>query len=270
VEAIAGWPRTTRAYTQAHVLDILSRQRALNYPPGAEYSYSNSGYNLAAMLVERVSGKPFAAFTREAIFAPLGMSSTSWRDDFHRIVKGRAIAYSENGDTVRQLMPFEDVHGNGGLLTTVGDLLKWNQNSPLPRWRARAAGAAGATGKAHRGRTIAYAAGLMVLHYKGARDEPQRHYRGVQRVVGALSGSGLWWRYSAIRARLTAPNWGTPCDVFLGDAQRRLRHQSAEGRAGMYEVCETFRLAGCRRLREFSGAACACAARWMAALGTSV
>jgi CubicO group peptidase (beta-lactamase class C family) len=127
VEAIAGWPRTTRAYTQAHVLDILSRQRALNYPPGAEYSYSNSGYNLAAMIVERVAGKPFSAFTREVIFTPLGMSSTSWRDDFRRIVKGRAIAYSENGGTIRQLMPFEDVHGNGGLLTTVGDLLKWNQ-----------------------------------------------------------------------------------------------------------------------------------------------
>ena len=92
VEAIAGWPRTTRAYTHAHVLDILSRQRSLNYPPGAEYSYTNSGYNLAAILVGRVAGKPLAEFTREAIFAPLGMTSTSWRDDFHRIVKGRAIA----------------------------------------------------------------------------------------------------------------------------------------------------------------------------------
>jgi len=77
VEGIAGWPRTTRAYTHAHVLDILSRQRALNYPPGAEYSYSNSGYNLAAILVERVAGKPFAEFTRDAIFTPLGMTSTS-------------------------------------------------------------------------------------------------------------------------------------------------------------------------------------------------
>ena len=66
------------------------------------------------------------------------MSSTSWRDDFRRIVKGRAIAYSENGGTMRQLMPFEDVHGNGGLLTTVGDLLKWNQNFTTATVAARA------------------------------------------------------------------------------------------------------------------------------------
>src|SRR5262245_17677784 len=128
LEAIAGWPRTTRAYTHDHVLEILSRQKALNYTPGAEYSYTNSGYNLAAILVTRVSGKPFAQFCKEQIFQPLGMTSTQWRDDFRRVVKNRAIAYMQSGSAFRQLMPFEDVHGNGGLLTTVGDLLKWNTN----------------------------------------------------------------------------------------------------------------------------------------------
>src|SRR5580704_4925588 len=68
VEAIGGWPRTTRVYTHANVLEIVSRQSALNYPPGADYSYSNTGFNLAAMLVARVSGEPFPQFTREAIF----------------------------------------------------------------------------------------------------------------------------------------------------------------------------------------------------------
>jgi CubicO group peptidase (beta-lactamase class C family) len=159
LEAIAGWPRTTRAYTHDHVLDILSRQRALNYPPGAEYSYTNSGYNLAAILVGRVSGKPLAEFTRDAIFQPLGMTSTSWRDDYRRIVKGRAIAYSQNGAALRQLMPFEDVHGNGGLLTTVADLLRWNQKFTLAHQLDRPT--------LTDGRTIRYAAGLMVLRYKG-------------------------------------------------------------------------------------------------------
>src|SRR5205085_2235564 len=116
------------AYTHDHVLEILSRQRALNYTPGAEYSYTNSGYNLAAILVGRVAGKPLTEFTRENIFLPLGMTSTSWRDDFRRVVKHRAIAYQQSGSEIRQLMPFENVHGNGGLLTTVGDLLKWNRN----------------------------------------------------------------------------------------------------------------------------------------------
>ena len=132
VESIAGWPRTTREYTHAHVLEIISRQHALNYPPGAAWSYTNSGYNLAAMLVERVSGMSLQAFSRKEFFEPLGMTSTQWRDDFRKIVPNRAIAYDlhpdQRGQEWRQNMPFEDIYGNGGLLTTVGDLLKWNGN----------------------------------------------------------------------------------------------------------------------------------------------
>jgi CubicO group peptidase (beta-lactamase class C family) len=128
VESIAGWPRTTREYTHAHVLEILSRQHALNYPPGAAWSYTNSGYNLAAMLVERVSGMSLQAFSRKEFFEPLGMTATQWRDDFRRIVPNRAIAYEQKGQGWQQDMPFEDTYGHGGLLTTVGDLLKWNSN----------------------------------------------------------------------------------------------------------------------------------------------
>jgi CubicO group peptidase (beta-lactamase class C family) len=90
--AIAGWPRTSRVHTHEHVVDILSRQKSLNFPSGTQYSYSNSGYNLAAVIVARVSGRSFAEFSNERIFTPLGMSRTSWRDDHTRIVKGRATA----------------------------------------------------------------------------------------------------------------------------------------------------------------------------------
>jgi hypothetical protein len=61
------------------------------------------------------------------------MTRTHWRDDHQRIVKGRAIAYTPAGDTYRIEMPFENVHGNGGLLTTVGDLLRWNENYVHPK-----------------------------------------------------------------------------------------------------------------------------------------
>jgi CubicO group peptidase (beta-lactamase class C family) len=123
---IAGAPRGSRTYTHAHVVDILSRQKALNFTPGTRWSYSNSGYNLAAVIVARVSGMPFAEFSRQRIFGPLGLTHTSWRDDFQRIVPGRATAYALGmGARYREDMPFEFVHGNGGLLTTVGDLLKW-------------------------------------------------------------------------------------------------------------------------------------------------
>ena len=95
VAGIAGWPRTTRVHTHAHVLEIVSRQRALNFTPGTRWSYSNSGYNLAAILVSRVGGMPFAEFTKARIFDPLGMKDSSWRDDWTRIVPRRAVAYGE-------------------------------------------------------------------------------------------------------------------------------------------------------------------------------
>ncbi|HEV8660802.1 MAG TPA: serine hydrolase domain-containing protein [Thermoanaerobaculia bacterium] len=125
---LAGWRRGTRLITHAHVLDVLSRQRELNFPPGTQWSYSNSGYNLAAIVIERVSGKSFPDFTRERIFGPLGMTHSSWRDDYTRIVKGRATAYDPDGKTYSADMDIENIYGNCCLLTTVGDLLRWNEN----------------------------------------------------------------------------------------------------------------------------------------------
>jgi CubicO group peptidase (beta-lactamase class C family) len=127
IELIAGWPRTTRAYTMTDVLGVLAAQQALNHQPAAQYSYTNSGYNLLALIVERVSKQSLAQFTRQQLFLPLGMTHTQWRDDFRRIVKNRAIAYARVEDGYVQEMPFEDTYGHAGLLTTVGDLLKWNQ-----------------------------------------------------------------------------------------------------------------------------------------------
>ncbi len=170
VVSIAGWPRGSRAFTQAHVLDVIARQQALNYPPGARYSYTNSGYNLAAMLVARVSGQSFADFTRQQIFEPLGMTHTGWRDDYRRVVKGRATAYSPTEAGWRLDMPAENAHGNGGLLTTVADLLVWNENFV----KLRVGGVALAEaqllqGVLTSGETIRYAAGLVVDSWRGVR-----------------------------------------------------------------------------------------------------
>lgn len=168
VAEIAGWPRTTRIHTHDHVLDIARRQRSLNYAPGALYSYTNTGYNLLVLIVERVSGQTFQEFTRQHLFEPLGMKSTQWRDDFSRIVKGRAIAYREEDGAFHSEMPFENVFGNGGLLTTVGDLLLWNENfvhgkvggpAFLQEMQRR--------GHLTDGREIEYARGLFVGSWKG-------------------------------------------------------------------------------------------------------
>lgn len=127
VVELAGWPRGSRVHTHAHALDVIRRQRALNFAPGTEYGYSNSGYNLLAIVVERVSGMSLADFTRRELFQPLGMTRTEWRDDFTRVVRGRAEAYARRDGAWHLQMPFENVYGNGGLLTTLDDLLRWNQ-----------------------------------------------------------------------------------------------------------------------------------------------
>ncbi len=126
VAAISGWGRENRSHDHEDVLDILSRQSALNFEPGHEYSYSNSGYNLLAVVVSRVSQTPFAEFSRARIFEPLGMVDTQWRDDYRRIVPGRSTAYNRTSDGWEINRPIEYVHGNGGLLTTVRDLGVWN------------------------------------------------------------------------------------------------------------------------------------------------
>jgi CubicO group peptidase (beta-lactamase class C family) len=130
---LAGWPRGTRVYSQELVLDIAARQRRLNFLPGSAISYTNTGYNLAAMIVARVTGQSFQAFTRDHLFVPLGMSNSRWRDDYSAVVHRRAVGYSRDDDGYHADMPFENAYGNGGLLTTIADLLAWNSNLAQPK-----------------------------------------------------------------------------------------------------------------------------------------
>jgi CubicO group peptidase (beta-lactamase class C family) len=167
IEEIAGWPRTTREYTHAHVLEILSRQHALNYAPGEKWSYTNSGYNLAAMLVERVTGAKLQAFCRKEFFEPLGMNSTQWRDDFRRIVPKRAVAYDAKESVWYQDMPFEDVYGNGGLLSTVSDLLKWNRNMQSGKLHSDVFRQMQKPGALNDGSEIRYGFGLFLYDFLG-------------------------------------------------------------------------------------------------------
>ncbi|WP_337188815.1 serine hydrolase domain-containing protein [Phenylobacterium sp.] len=206
--ALAGWPRTSRVYTHAEVLQIAARQRALNFTPGEAYSYTNTGYNLAALIVQRLSGYTLADYTRLRIFEPLGMTRTSWRDNFRRVVPGRAIAYrlvpgGGNGDVFGQDMPFENTYGHGGLLTTVGDLLTWNDALATgrlgPTVYARMQQSPTLTG----GRKIAYARGLMNLSADGRAE---------------VSHGGATAGYRAWLARLPAERLSVALLCNRGDA----------------------------------------------------
>ncbi len=169
-EEIAGWPRTERVYDLASVLSDASRQHALNYTPGTHWSYTNTGFNLLAIIVQRVSGKTLAQFTRERLFDPLGMMHTSWRDDFRHIVPGRAIAYERHGQGYEQMMPFENAYGNGGLLTTVGDLLTWNRALSSGKLGSFITAKLQEPAKLANGEVLNYARGLFVQEHQGLRE----------------------------------------------------------------------------------------------------
>ena len=112
------------------IVNILARARGFNFVPGAEFEYNNSGYALLAGIVERVSGQPLPAFAESNIFKPLGMTRTHLHDDVGRIVPNRATGYSRapNGFRVAVRTYTDNVVGNAGVFTTVGDLLRWKQN----------------------------------------------------------------------------------------------------------------------------------------------
>lgn len=220
VAAMGGWPRGTRTYTNDLVLEIARRQRSLNYAPGTFFSYTNTGYNLLALIVGRVAGMSLAEFTRARIFEPLGMAHTAWRDDYARVVKGRALAYDPAAaGTFRLDMPFENAYGNGGLLTTPADLLRWTANLETgtvggARFLAEMHG----QGRLTSGRTIEYARGLYVTHYRG---------------VAEVSHSGATAGYRAFLGRY--PVQGVAVAVLCNASQANataLAHQVADAYLG--------------------------------------
>jgi CubicO group peptidase (beta-lactamase class C family) len=170
--ALSGRPTGRAVHTVDEILELVSRMKELNFKPGDEFLYCNTGYTLLGVVVARVSGKTLDAFCQERLFKPLGMTRTQWRDDFTEIVPDRATAYGrkENG-TFFTNMSFTDVIGNGGLLTTVGDLLIWNENLNDPRVGGRAlVDQLESRGRLNDGFENEYAQGLVVSTYKGVRE----------------------------------------------------------------------------------------------------
>jgi CubicO group peptidase (beta-lactamase class C family) len=170
--ALAGNPPGSQVHTQATILDLASRQKGLNFIPGAEFLYTNTNYALAAIIIERVSGTSLQRFTDQRLFQPLGMSHSRWREDFRTVVPGRAMAYAPAGDGFIASMPFTNVYGNGGLLTTIGDLLLWNafldHPSELPGGEALVAKLQ-TPGTLSNGIALEYALGLEVTRAHGLR-----------------------------------------------------------------------------------------------------
>ncbi len=171
--SMAGWRWEADVVTQKDVLDITSRQTSLNFAPGERYLYSNTGYTLLAVVVERVTGQSLRDFAQERIFAPLGMERTHFHDDHEMIVPNRAFAYAPDSiglHGLKQSIPDFDVVGATSLFTTVHDLAAWDRNFYTGRIGGRDALARMEQRFVlNDGDTIDYAHGLSIGERRGLR-----------------------------------------------------------------------------------------------------
>jgi CubicO group peptidase (beta-lactamase class C family) len=120
--SLAGRPQDY-VITERDVLDMLARQTKLNFEPGAEHLYSNSGYVLLSLIVQRVSGSRLNDFARDRIFTPLGMTSTRFQHDHASPIVNKAIGYQKRKESWFIANSMLDVVGDGGMYSSVADML---------------------------------------------------------------------------------------------------------------------------------------------------
>lgn len=154
---------------QSDALKLIRDQRTLDFTPGKEQRYSSSGYVLLAAVLERVTGKPLSVLAQEQLFEPLAMDATLFDDDHAAVVPGRARSYrpTEDGAWRRWLKHFDTV-GDGGILTTIRDMAKWDAEltngsvlgEPLRDWLHQ-------RGRLSDGTVLESAAGLWYGSFRG-------------------------------------------------------------------------------------------------------
>jgi CubicO group peptidase (beta-lactamase class C family) len=185
--------------TDEDALALMVRQRALDFTPGSEWEYSNTGFFLLSLIVKRASGQSLREFAAARIFGPLGMSHTQFRDDHRSIVPNRAAAYDRPDSTGAyhiDVSNFEQT-GDGAVHTTVEDLLSWDRN-----FYSGQVGGPGVLAEMVRpgllndGTVLDYASGLMVGSYRGLR---------------TVSHGGSWGGYRAELLRFPSERVSVAC-----------------------------------------------------------
>jgi CubicO group peptidase (beta-lactamase class C family) len=166
---LAGW-RWGDVVNERNALDLISRQRELNFNPGEEHRYTNTGYFLLAEIVKRVSHQSFPEFARSRIFAPLGMKDTVSYDGDGMLLRNRAMAYSAGPNGFRNNMTMDETVGDSNIYTTVEDMARWDENFYQAKVGGSHAIAAMETpGLLNSGEQAQYAAGLNISIHKGLR-----------------------------------------------------------------------------------------------------
>lgn len=120
----AGW-RWDDPYRWEDILRMIKQQRELDFEPGTQYSYSNTGYNVLAALVAKVSGKTFAGWIKEYVFTPLQMNASLVQDDYSKVIPRLATSYYQDGKEYHKSIDALTALGSSSIFTTVEDLAKW-------------------------------------------------------------------------------------------------------------------------------------------------
>lgn len=178
--------------TDADALRAISRQQALDFLPGSEHSYSNSGYFLLSLVVRKAGEKSLRDFAQERIFAPLGMRHTQFLDDHTRVIPNRAASYEPGPDSnwVLSTSSWEQT-GDGQVQTTALDLARWDANFYEPKVGGSALiERLQKVGTLNDGKPLTYARGLMIDDYRGLR---------------AVSHGGSWMGFRAEMLRFPEP-----------------------------------------------------------------
>jgi len=155
---------------QEDLFRLIERQKELNFDPGAEYTYSNTGYMLLAEVVTRVAGEDFGDWMQEHVFGPLEMTSTQIYDDHERLVEGRAYSYANSAEGIKKAVLSYANAGATSLFTTAEDLAHWLRNFRT----AEVGGPAVIEQMQERGvlvsgDTLGYALGIGIGTYRGLR-----------------------------------------------------------------------------------------------------
>lgn len=199
---------TDSVTTDEDALQIIARQRALNFDPGSEWLYSNTGYFLLSVIVKRVSGKTLLEFAAENIFTPLAMTHTQYRDDHTSLLPGRALAYEakekDKGDGFHLSVSYFEQTGDGAVHTSVEDLLKWDENFYTGQVGGKDLLAElQEQGKLNSRKVLDYAKGLSIGNYRGLR---------------TVSHGGAWGGYRAQLLRFPEQHFSVVCLCNLANA----------------------------------------------------
>jgi CubicO group peptidase (beta-lactamase class C family) len=192
--------------TDEDALQIIARQKALNFAPGSDWLYSNTGFFLLSVIVKRASGRTLREFAAENIFTPLEMIRTQYRDDHTSLIANRAMAYdpNERGGFTLNVSYFEQT-GDGAVHTSVEDLQKWDENF----FTAQIGGKEFLAelqqqGKLANGKILDYAKGLFLRDYRG---------------LPTIRHGGSWGGYRAELLRFPQQHFSVACLCNLGSAR---------------------------------------------------